>query len=255
MATAVQTENMAKSFEEKISRFDIHQIIQHGGLMVSFILLVITGLPLKFSAWGPSQWWIGVWGGIEITRSVHHFAAWMMGFVCLYHIGYLLYRLLILRKPFPVAMLPNWRDPVQYYHEMAYYFGLKKAKPEVDRFNWKEKFDYWAIFWGMPVMFVSGFIMMYPVWVTRFLPGWFVPAALVAHSDEAMLALVWIVLVHIFFNHFSPGVFPVNTSIFTGKVSRERYQREHSLEYERLLEADKVPEEKPDSPAVELTEN
>jgi hypothetical protein len=81
---------------------------------------------------------------------------------------------------------------------------------------------------------------MYPVWATSFLPGWFVPAALVAHSDEAMLALIWIFLVHIFFNHFSPGVFPMNTSIFTGKVARERYQREHLLEYEKLVGSDKA---------------
>ena len=78
--------------------------------------------------------------------------------------------------------------------------------------------------------------VMYPVLVTKLLPGWVVPAALVAHSDEAMLALLWIFMVHIFFNHFAPGVFPVNTSIFTGKVARERYQEEHSLEYERLVE-------------------
>ena len=83
----------------------------------------------------------------------------------------------------------------------------------------------------------SGFILLFPVLVTKFLPGWVIPAALVAHSDEAMLALIWIFMVHIFFNHFAPGVFPINTSIFTGKVPKERYRREHALEYERLLEA------------------
>jgi cytochrome b subunit of formate dehydrogenase len=244
MVTAVQTESTEKSPERKITRFDVHQIIQHAGLMTSFILLVVTGLPLKFSSAGISQWWIMLWGGINSTRSVHHFAAWMMAAVCLYHIVYFLYGMLILKKPFPAQMLPSLNDGVQYYQEMAYYLGIKKEKPQVGRFNWKEKFDYWAIFWGMPVMFVSGFIMMYPVWITKFLPGWFIPAALVAHSDEAMLALIWIVLMHIFFNHFSPGVFPVNTSIFTGKVTRERYQREHALEYKRLLGTPKAEDTK-----------
>src|SRR3972149_1617929 len=226
MATVAQ----ALGTEKKITRFDVHQIIQHGGLMVSFILLVVTGLPLKFNNLGVSQWWIGVWGGVDTTRSVHHFAAWAMAFVCLYHIVYLFYTILILKRPFPIAMVPSLQDARQLYFEMAYYLGIKKEKPPVGRFNWKEKFDYWAIFWGMPVMFISGFILLYPVWVTTFLPGWVVPAALVAHSDEAMLALTWIFLVHIFFNHFSPGIFPMNTTMFTGKVSRERYQREHSLE-------------------------
>jgi len=242
MATSVQTMAIENILERKVTRFDIPQIIQHAGLMVSFTLLVVTGLPLKFHNWAISQWWIGVWGGIEVTRSTHHFAAWMMAIVCLYHVVYLCYTILILKRPFPVKMIPSRKDSLDYYREMAYFLGLRKERPKIDRFNWKEKFDYWAIFWGMPVMFISGFIMMYPVWVTRFLPGWIVPAALVAHSDEAMLALIWIFLVHIFFNHFTPGVFPINTSIFTGKVTRERYRRDHSLEYERLLEAGEVEE-------------
>jgi formate dehydrogenase subunit gamma len=252
MAMAVPAEGVQMTLESKITRFDVHQIIQHAGLMTSFILLVVTGLPLKFSTLGISQWWILVWGGLDTTRSVHHFAAWMMAFVSLYHVVYLLYSLLVLKKPFPIGMLPSRNDAIQYYHEMAYYLGIKKEKPLVGRFNWKEKFDYWAIFWGIPVMFVSGFIMMYPVLITKFLPGWVVPAALVAHSDEAMLALIWIFLVHIFFNHFSPGIFPLNTSIFTGKVARERYQREHSLEYEKLLGTDKAEDNEQVPPQISL---
>ena len=242
MATAVQTMTIDKPLGRKINRFDVHQIIQHAGLMVSFILLVVTGLPLKFNAWAISQWWIGVWGGIEVTRTIHIFAAWMMAIVCLYHVVYLLYTILVLKRPFPVKIIPSYKDAVDFYHEMAYFLGLRKERPKIDRFNWKEKFDYWAIFWGMPVMFISGFIMMYPVLITKFLPGWIVPAALVAHSDEAMLALIWIFLVHIFFNHFTPGIFPLNTSIFTGKVSGERYRLDHPLEYDRLVETDKVEE-------------
>ncbi len=142
-------------------------------------------------------------------------------------------------------MIPSLLDFRNFFLEMGYFLGLVKQRPEVDRFHWREKFDYWAIFWGMPVMAVSGFILMYPVLVTKFLPGWVVPAALVAHSDEAMLALIWIFLVHIFFSHLPPGVFPINTSIFTGKVPKERYLREHplELEYEKLPEVDDKEEE------------
>lgn len=234
MAAMAQAIPAAKTAEEKIRRFDVHQVIQHAGLMVSFIILVFTGLPLKFHEWAVSQWWVGIWGGVEVTRSAHIFAAWMMGIVCLYHIVYLLYTILIKKRPFPVKIIPGPQDFKEYYHEMAYYLGFKKDKPLADRFSWKEKFDYWAIFWGVPVMFLSGLIMMYPVTVTEFLPGWVVSAALVAHSDEAMLALTWIAIVHIFFNHFTPGHFPINTSIFTGKVDVKKYSEEHTLEYERI---------------------
>lgn len=247
MATVTRTISPEKSLmAEKITRFDIHQIIQHAGLMTSFTLLVVTGLPLKFNNAAISQWWVGVWGGIEATRAAHNFAAWVIVIICFYHIAYLLYTILILKRPFPVKMIPSVRDFVNLFQEMGYFIGLRKQRPDFDRFNWKEKFDYWAIFWGMPVMAGSGFILMYPVLVTKYLPGWVVPAALVAHSDEAMLALIWIFMVHIFFNHFSPGLFPLNTSIFTGKVTRERYRREHSLEYNRLMETNEKEEEAKD---------
>ncbi len=220
---------------EKVTRFDIHQRIQHLGMAVSFILLVLTGLPLKFHDAAISQWWVGLWGGIEVTRSVHFFAAWVMIGVCVYHVAYLIVGVAILKRPFPVKMIPNFQDFVKFLQETGYYIGVRKEMPHYDRFNWQEKFDYWAMFWGIPVMAGSGLIMMFPVLATKFLPGWILPTALIAHSDEAMLALVWIAMVHVFFNHFSPGIFPFNTSIFTGKVSVERYRRDHGIEYDRLM--------------------
>ncbi len=243
IAAVIETISPEIVLEENITRFDIHQIIQHAVLMVTFILLVVTGVPLKFHDWAFSQWWMEIWGGIEVMRSIHHFSAWAMVVDCLYHLAYLAYSTLILKRPFPVRMIPSGQDLVQLFQELSYFLGLRKEKPRFDRFNWKMKFDYWAIFWGMPIIGGSGFILMYPVLVTKFLPGWVVPAALVAHSDEAMLALIWIFLVHIFFSHFTPEVFPLNTSIFTGKVSKERYRREHPLEYDRLLETTKKEDE------------
>ncbi len=243
MAAITDAISLEKGSEEKVSRFDIQQRIQHAVLMVSFILLVVTGLPLKFHNWAVSQWWVGVWGGIEVTRSVHYFAAWVIVIVCLYHLIYIAYSTIVLRRPFPVKMIPSQQDFVKFFQEIGYFLGLRKERPKFDRFNWREKFDYWAIFWGMPVMAGSGFILMYPVLVTKYLPGWIVPTALVAHSDEAMLALIWIFLVHIFFSHFPPEIFPINTSIFTGKVTKERYQREHPLEYQGLFETTEEKEE------------
>jgi formate dehydrogenase subunit gamma len=220
----------------RIRRFDVHQIIQHAVLMVSFIVLVLTGLPLKFSDAGVSQWWTALWGGIDVLRTAHRVAAWTMFADCIYHIIYLLYTILILKRPFPIRIVPSREDAIQLFQELAWFIGIRKVRPKWDRFNWKEKFDYWAIFWGMPVMFGSGFIMMFPVWATKFLPGWVVPTALVAHSHEAMLALIWIVMIHIFFSHFTPSTFPMNTVIFTGRMKREKYREEHPVEYERIMQ-------------------
>ena len=251
MATRVETIPMELVPEETITRFDIHQIIQHIGLMVSFTLLVLTGIPLKFHDWAISQAWIGLWGGIEVTRSIHYFGAWLMVGVGFYHLYYLWYSTAILKRPFPVRMIPSLGDFTKLFQELGYYVGLRKEMPRYDRFNWKEKFDYWALFWGVPVMAGSGFILMFPVFFTRFLPGWIVPTALIAHSDEAMLALTWIVMVHIFFNHFTPGVFPINTSIFTGRVHKGRYLRDHPLEYNRLMGIAEVSEDEVDKEGID----
>ncbi len=220
------------SSQEAVRRFDVHQRVQHLVMMVTFVVLVATGMPLKFSGWATSQWWIGFWGGVENTRTVHRIAGWTMLADCLYHLVYIAYGTFVAKKPFPVQMVPTLKDFFDFFQEVRYYLGLAKERPQYGRFNWREKFDYFAIFWGMPVFGASALILMYPVFFTNFLPGWIVPAALVAHGDEAVLAAAWIVLVHLFFNHAAPGIFPLNSSIFTGKVPRERYRKEHALEFE-----------------------
>lgn len=232
---------LGRETQIKLKRFDIHQIFQHAGMAISFTMLVITGLPMKFNNWPLSIWWSDVWGGVGNLRSAHHFFAWVMVLTCVYHLAYLVYTQLVMRKPFPVKMIPSAWDFITLFQEFKYFIGIRKERPDFDRFNWREKFDYWAIFWGMPVMAGSGFVLMYPVFVTQYLPGWVVTVAYVAHSDEAMLALSWIFMVHVFFAHFSPGVFPMNTSIFTGKVSREQYRREHPKEL-RSIEGE-IPQE------------
>ena len=225
-----------------ITRFDIHQRLQHLLLMGSFIVLVLTGMPLKFAEAGISKWWISVLGSVETTRIIHRGAAWIMIAACIYHLAWLIYGIGVKKKRF-IAMIPIRQDFVLFFQELAFFMGLRKEKPRFDRFNWREKFDYWAMFWGIPVMVLSGLVMMFPVLVTRFLPGWLIPVALIAHSDESMLALTWIVIVHVFFNHLGPGVFPMNPSIFTGKLSVERYQSDHATEYERLAAAGEVKKE------------
>ena len=110
---------------------------------------MLTGLPLKFSEAGASQWWTALWGGIDVLRTTHRVAAWMMFAVCIYHIVYLLITILVLKRPFPIRIVPNRSDIDQLFGEIAYFLGIRKHRPKVDRFNWKEKFDYWAIFWGM----------------------------------------------------------------------------------------------------------
>jgi formate dehydrogenase subunit gamma len=224
-----------------IRRFDVHQRIQHIMMFSSFILLAITGLPMKFSEWGISQWWISVWGGIENLRTVHHGAAWIMIASAVYHLFYLLITIIILKRPFPTEMIPKPQDAKDLIHEMKYWVGLTDEPPKFSRFSYREKFDYWAVGWGLLIMIGGGLVLMFPVAAAKILPGWAIPFALLAHSDEAVLAVGWILIVHMYFAHLHPLVFPMNKSIFTGKVPMHQYAEEHPLEYARIMAAANLP--------------
>jgi cytochrome b subunit of formate dehydrogenase len=109
-------------------------------------------------------------------------------------------------------------------------------RPKFDRWNYIEKFDYLAVFWGVMIIGLSGLFLWFPFFFTSFLPGWTINAAHIIHSDEALLATGFIFVFHFFHTHLRPESFPMDTVIFTGKMSLERFKHERPLEYERLVE-------------------
>ena len=227
----VRTEILpASAARTYVVRFDLHQRIQHVLMFSSFIVLAFTGLPQKFADLAISQEFIAALGGLEAIRTVHHFAAWVMIVDGVYHLAYLFYSIAIRREVGALQMVPSLKDFRDMLQMMAYFVGIRRTKPEFGRFSYLEKFDYWAVFWGMMVIGGSGLALMFPVLVSRIAGGPIIPVALAAHSDEAVLAVAWIFLVHLFYAHLHPAHFPFNTSIFTGRVPLERYREEHSLE-------------------------
>ncbi len=213
-----------------VVRFDLHQRIQHVLMFSSFIVLALTGLPQKFAELAISQQFIAALGGLEATQGVHHVAAWVMIFDGAYHLAYLFHSIAVRREVGALQMVPSPKDFRDLLQMMAYFVGARKTKPQFGRFSYLEKFDYWAVFWGMMVIGGSGLILMFPVTLSRIVGGPVIPVALAAHSDEAVLAVGWIFLVHLFYAHLHPAIFPFNKSIFTGKVPLERYREEHPLE-------------------------
>ena len=89
---------------------------------------------------------------------------------------------------------------------------------------------------GAVIVIGTGLILLFPVEVTRFLPGELIPAAKLAHGNEGLMAFLVVILWHIYNAHLNPDVFPFDTTIFTGKISAERMRHEHSLEYDRIKE-------------------
>ena len=108
-------------------------------------------------------------------------------------------------------------------------------RPNFDRFTYWEKFDYWAVFWGMGIIGGSGFILWFPKFWARFLPGDLFNVALLIHGEEALLATVFIFTIHFFNGHLRPEKFPMDTVIFTGVVPLEEVEHERPAEYERLV--------------------
>jgi formate dehydrogenase subunit gamma len=215
-----------------IIRFDVHQRAQHTLMFCSFAILAVTGLPLKYSGWSASARWMGLWGGIDNMRVVHRYAALVMIMVCVYHLLYLLFK-----RPLSTAMLPRPKDLGDFIQDLKHTFHLSKEPPRFDRFSYRNKAAYWLAFAGAVVITVSGLVLTYPIGAAERLGTWAYPLALVVHGDAAVLGVGWMVLVHMYFAHFSRHVFPMDKSIFTGRVPIERYREEFPLEYERIMAA------------------
>jgi len=219
--------------EEVYQRLDIHQRIQHIGMFISFFVLTITGLPIKFEQSRVSQLVVSMHGGFDNMFTVHLIAAVVMIGVSVYHLLYLVINPLITKK-ISWATIPKLKDFSDVIHDVQFLLGFKKYPPKFDRFTYKEKFDYWAVFWGMAIMGGSGLMLWFPQIFTQYMPRWVVDAARYAHTDEAILAVSAIFIWHFFNVHYGPKFFPMNHVWYKGTITREEMEEDHPLELERL---------------------
>lgn len=216
-------------------RFSLSLRIQHICLAVSFTLLVITGMPIRY----PENSLMGsiymALGGMPVMRFIHRAAAVVMIVAWIYHTIELLWKWK--KAGFTMAswtMWPKFKDFKDFFGVIKYHLGLAPAEPAYDRFAFREKFDYFAVYWGMPIMVLSGLVLWYPVYAAQVLPSLGIPIAYIAHADEAVLAFLTIVTWHFYNTHFNPNHFPMNPVFITGKLSEEEMEREHPLELERI---------------------
>lgn len=224
---------MSEKGEATVQRFVLSQRAEHVLLVISFGMLCLTGLPQTLAGSGFGRAVLRLLGGIDTAQTIHHVFAAMLAFEFFYHVGVIAYELIFVR-PRRLGMWPRRHDLTEATGTVAYLLGKRKERPAADRFDFRQKVEYWALMWGLLVMGATGLVLLFPVAVTRLLPGIFVPAARVAHAYEAMLAFLAIVSWHFYNAHLATGVFPLDTSIFSGKISRERMAEEHGLEYERV---------------------
>ncbi len=226
-----------------IRRFAKVHIWTHVVIIVSFLLLAATGLPLKFHTAPWAQVLIDIFGGVDSARTLHHLAAIATFGYALFHVLYILYlavsgssRRLLWG---PASLAPQPKDFTDLFRNLRYFLYLG-PRPTLDRWTYWEKFDYLAVFWGVFIIGLSGLVLWFPELFSQFLPGWTLNAAYMIHSDEALLATGFIFVFHFFHTHLRPESFPMDPVIFTGRMSLARFKQERPFEYQRLVECNQL---------------
>jgi cytochrome b subunit of formate dehydrogenase len=221
---------MSKS--DYVVRFTLHQRVEHFLTMVVFTLLCLTGLPQKFFEAGWAAVLVSFFGGIDATRWIHRACGIILALSTVVHFASGIAAMLSRKVGF--TMVPTKKDFQDAILQLRYYLGMTDRHPHYDRYDYKQKFEYWGLVAGNIIMVATGFILFFPTAAAQLVPGQVIPAAKVAHSNEGLMAFLVITIWHIFNAHLNPDVFPFDASIFTGKVSRERMLHEHPVELARL---------------------
>lgn len=250
---------MASQYKIKINngeklfyRFTVNQRIQHIILAVTVVLLVLTGMPLRFhdTEWAPYLY--AMVGGIKWAPLVHRINGAILVALFIYHLFYLAYHiwkedvlplkrrgeltvksflLLMLNQP----LVPNLKDLRDVIDLAKYLLFMTTERPQGAKWTWKEKFDYWAPFWGMLIIGTSGIILWNETLSAKLLTGQAINYALIAHSDEALLAALFLFIWHWYNVHFSTSVFPMGYAFITGYLTEELMIEEHYEHYVEVM--------------------
>jgi len=221
-------------------RFTRLNRILHIVMIVSFLSLALTGMTLKFSYTGWARVLSALFGGFESAGYVHRVAAVLMIGTFLTHVSDLFRRK---RKEYgswrallfgPDTMLFTKKNLGELLGSIRWFLG-RGPRPRYGRWTYWEKFDYFAVFWGMVVIGSTGLMLWFPVLLTLLLPGWLINVATIIHSDEALLATGFIFTVHFFNTHLRPEKFPMDIVIFTGQMSLEEFKDDKPAEYDALV--------------------
>ena len=220
-------------------RFTRTERILHSVLMLTFVGCALTGLPLLFSDKPWAATLARLLGGFELAGLIHRICAFFMLGMFACHLVTVIRRAIV-NKNFlgivwgPDSMVPQPQDAVDLYNHVKWFVG-RGPQPKFDRWTYWEKFDYWAVFWGMAIIGGSGLLLWFPVFFAQFLPGWMFNIASLVHGEEALLAVAFIFTIHFYNGHVRPERFPMDTVIFTGRMPLETFKHERPLEYQRLV--------------------
>ena len=233
-------------------KFTPLQRVQHITIASCVIVLTLTGMPLKFhdTFWAPHIY--ALFGGIKVAPVVHKIAGTLLLVLFLFHLIYIAYSIIayliiplkrkgqlgvvtVTKALLTHPIMPSFKDVVDIVDLLKYLLFISNKRPEGAKFTWKEKFDYWAPFWGIIIMVSTGLVMWQKEFVTQFVPGEVINFALIAHSDEAVLAALFLFIWHFYNVHFSTSVFPMGTVFLTGYLPEHLMVEEHYEYYREVM--------------------
>ena len=216
-----------------VTRFTGNEKIQHMFLLLSFIILAITGFALKF----PDSFWVVFLKDIgmteEIRQNIHRVSAVVMIILSFYHLFYLISSR---RGRFQlIQLIPTFKDVKDAIINIKYYLRLSHEKPEFTYYDYAEKAEYWALIWGTIVMGVTGLILWFPTFLGDNAPVWVIKVSEIVHYYEAILASLAILVWHWFFVMFRPSEYPMNYTWLDGDTSLEHFKHHHYYEFKHSV--------------------
>ena len=219
-----------------IKRFSWYRVIEHWAVAVIFTSLAATGLAQKYYDLALSQWIVLHLGGIDAVRIIHRISGLFLILALAQHILAAISGVLF--SKWDTSIIITKSDFTDAITNLKYYLGMIEQPARFGRYDYRQKVEYWGILTGGILMGITGITLWFPTLVTQVLPGQVIPIAKILHTNEALALMLLVVVWHIYNSIFSPEVFPVDTVMFTGKISKERMISEHPIECEQCFGAE-----------------
>ena len=219
--------------DDEVLRFTVNERLQHVVLMVCAILLVITGLSLRYADSGLGRIVIGLEGGIEARGCLHRLAAVGLMLLWAYHVLYIMFT----ERGHAqfMAIMPRAGDLRDFLLTLRHSLGTVAELPAAERFDFRQKFQYWAVGLAVASMVFTGLVMWFATAAMAVMPKWVMDLTLVIHSGEALLIFLVLFVWHLYDTHLRPGVFPMDRSWITGRLTRDQLRQRHGREFARLF--------------------
>jgi len=236
-------------------RFTPIERVMHAALMLTFVGCALSGLPLLYSDQAWARTLARMLGGFQGAGLIHRICAFVMIVVFVGHVVLVFSKAISggrLKSIFwgPDSMVPQPQDAIDIWNNFKWFVG-RGPQPKFDRWTYWEKFDYWGVFWGMFIIGGSGLLLWFPVFFSNLLPGWMFNIAALVHGEEALLAVGFIFTFHFFNGHVRPAKFPMDTVIFTGRISEHEMKEERLVEYQRLAREGRLTAKEAPPPTAE----